>query len=1128
VQFGILGPLEVTHDGEPVELRATKQRALLAVLLLHANEVVSYERLLDELWGEWPPETATKTLQVYIAALRKALGQERIVSRPRGYLLRAESDELDATRFERLVAEARGLRDAGDCEAAAGRFRQALALWRGRALADLTFESLARNEVERLEELRLAALAEWIACDLELGAEQDAVGELETLVAAHPLHERFRAQLMLALYRQGRQAEALAAYRAARTALVEELGIEPGPDLQELNRKILNQDPSLARAGRSLPTGTVTLLATDLEGSTRLLEQLGPLYADLLQEKQRLVREALRAHRGREVDCQGDSFLYVFTSTADAVAAAAEAQRRLAEHAWPGNAEVRMRIGIHTGEPAVTGDRYVGLDVHRASRICDAAHGGQVLVSQEARTLARELPAGMSFRDLGPHRLKDLKEPERLSQLSIPGLGDVFPPPRGLYATNIPRPASSFIGRSGELADLQRLLLDKAVRLVTLTGPGGSGKTRLALELAASLVPTFRDGVFWVPLAQLADPSRVLSTIAQTLGLREVDSDVLNALGRSLADQEMLLLLDNFEHLLAAAPEVAALLEAGPRLRLLVTSRASLRLAAERHFAVPPLSLPELAREPDPATVSGFDAVTLFIERVRAVKPGFALASDNAAHIAEICVRLDGLPLALELAAARAGVLPMAALLSRLESGLGLPGTGARDQPARHQTLKATIDWSYRLLDPPEQALFRRLSVFAGGWSLEAAEAVCDPEGELDVDVFLCLSSLAESSLLQVDELHGEPRFSMLETIREYALERLAEAGEDSELRRRHAEFFLDFAEATEPRLGDADQRIWLDRLEADHDNLRGALSRLQSSDDDLAFLRMAAALTRFWRNNDHLMEGRGWVEAALIAAARAPTPIRARGITAAAELRLRTGNPEGAKTLLLEALPLARELGDQHLVALGLFGLALSEAAQGAYPAAINLAEEALREIPADPPPDLRALRGRVLYMLGRFEHVCGDASRARSLYEEVELYARAVGDLHLEAVAMSAFGDLALDESDLDRAEQLHAQSLVLCRRIGSKQMIGERLGALAADAAARDDCSRAGRLWGALEAIEDRLGVVAAPTAFAWRPRYEERIMHAANGEFEAARQVGRRADLDETVADALTPLASASYS
>ena len=996
MEFRILGPLEIVRDGEPLVLRAAKHRSLLAVLVLHANEVVPYERMFDELWGERPPATARTTLQVYVSGLRKALGPDRIVSHARGYLLHAEREEVDAARFQRLVAEAREQVKVGADEEAAERFRHALALWRGPALADVALESFARNEVERLEELRLAALAERVECELRGGREAEVLGELEALVGEHPLNERFRAQLMLALYRQGRQAEALEAYRKARRTLVEELGIEPGPELHELNRKILEQDPSLAPLPHgALPSGTVTLLASDVEGSTELLQELGPRYAELLREEQSLLRSAFTLHGGREVDSQGESFLYAFPRASAAALAAAEAQRALADQAWPEGAEVRVRVGIHTGEPALVEERFVGLDVHRVARICAAGHGGQILLSREARELVKELPGGIALRDLGAHRLKDLREPERLFQLSVPGLRDDFPPLRSLHATNIPTASSSFVGRERELAELRTLLLDPKVRLLSLTGAGGSGKTRLALELAAALLPAFPDGAFFVSLASLSEPAFVLPTIAQTLSLKEIPGQtVAETLERSLAERELLLVLDNFEHLLPAAAELAALLQGVPRLKLLVTSRAALRLSAEQLYEVHPLALPDLGDASPLEELARAEAVLLFCERARAVRPQFELAEANAREVAEICVRLDGLPLALELAAARATVLSPAALLSRLDRGLELLSAGARDRPPRQQTMRATIEWSERLLEEPERTLFRRLSVFAGGFGAEAAEAVCRLEGAPELDTFEGLSSLVEKSLLRQEEGQGEePRFSMLESVREYAGELFANLEEREHTRHAHAEYYAALGHRLDEELwlGGRDRIRTTDELAQETDNLYAAMAWAREADSRLE-LTLATAYQVSPRVGPG--EGRRLLEDSLARAGTKPSRARARALAAVGGLAVKEGDSEQARASFEESLALYRHLEDRRWT----FVL-------------------------------LRRLSGVTLD--------AGDLEGAKQLAEEADEIARNVG-IDERAWAPMSPTDFAFIEGDFERAYGLLSAELRLRTEAGDEEGI------------------------------------------------------------------------------------------
>jgi predicted ATPase/class 3 adenylate cyclase len=551
---------------------------------------------------------------------------------------------------------------------------------------------------------------------------------------------------------------------------------------------------------RGLPTGTVTLLFADIEGSTALLLELGPArYGDALAEYQRVLRGAIESHGGAEVDTEGDTFFAAFPTAGQAVAGAVQAQAALARR------RLRVRMGLHTGEPLVIDGRYRGIDVHQAARIAAAGHGRQVLLSQATREL---LDASLEVRDLGRHRLKDLGEPVRLYQLG----DDEFPPPHSLDATNLPVQPTPLVGREEELREAGRLL--RAHRIVTLTGAGGSGKTRVALQLAADAVDDFPGGVAWVPLQAVRDPDLVLPTIARAVGTAQTAGD--DAAGR-----RVLLVLDNFEQLLAAAPRVADLAAELPRLTLLITSRQPLHVGGEHEYPIAPL------RERE--------AVTLFMERATAAKPDFV----DDGSVVDICGRLDCLPLALELAAARVKALSASALLKRLDRRLPILTGGAQDSPERQRTLRATIGWSYELLSSAEQLLFARLAVFAGGCNLDAAEQVCD--GSLDT-----VAALIDKSLLRREE----DRYVMLDTIGEYALERLEESGEEAELRQRHAEYFLEEARYVERLIRSPQAAGAIDRLERDHANLRAALGWLSGLASDrplrLAMWGLAARLHGF------------------------------------------------------------------------------------------------------------------------------------------------------------------------------------------------------------------------------------------------------------------------------------------
>jgi predicted ATPase/class 3 adenylate cyclase len=882
-----------------------------------------------------------------------------------------------------------------------------------------------------------------------------------------------------------------------------------------------------------LPTGTVTLLFTDIEGSTRLLQQLGDRYGDVRAEHQRLLRAAFKDHDGREVDTQGDSFFVAFARAAGAVRAAVAGQRALAEHLWPPGAVVRVRMGLHTGEPALAGRAYVGLDVHRAARLGAAGHGGQVLLSASTRVLVeRELPPGVSLRDLGAHRLKDLPEAEHVFQLVTAGLPADFPPLRTLDVrpNNLPSRLTSFVGRERETSEAKRAL--GAARLLTLTGPGGCGKTSLALRVASEVLASdgegFEDGVFFVALAPISDPGLVVSTIAQTLGVREVAGrPLLDSLKDALRDKRLLLVLDNFEQVLPAAPLVSDLLAGCPRLKILTTSRAVLRVSGEKDYPVPPLALPEAGGALAADGVSRYPAVALFVERALDARPDFVVTDESAATAVEICTRLDGLPLAIELAAARVRLLPPQALLARLARRLPLLVGGARDLPARQQTLRDTIAWSYDLLDPDEQALFRQLGVFVGGFTLETAEATC-VSPTTGVAFLDGVASLVEKSLLLQDEPHGEPRFRMLETIREYALDLLEARGEATETRRRHATHFLALAELAEPELQKARQAMWFNRLEREHDNLRAALrGSLESGDVELG-LRLAAALGRFWEVRGFLSEGQHWLDRALALAASDPRPApasaRAAALSAAGTLAYIRSDHARADALLQDSLVLRRALGDRAGIATSLHNLSRVKFYQGDHDSAVGLCEEslALRRALAD-----RRGVAMSLNTLGVIARNRGDQQAARALYEESLGLFRELGDKWGIGLLLNNLARVARDLRDWSWTGELCAESLGLFREVGDRHGLAWVLSNLAIVAQSRGAWPRAARLFGAVDALRETLDSSSLSLSPAERGAYEAAVAAAratlGADAFAAAWAEGRALPLEQAVAEALTTTA-----
>ena len=870
----ILGPLEVVSGGSSLTLGGQKQRAVLAILATRANTVVSADELIERLWTESPPATATTTVQVYVSRLRKLIGSDLIATTGGGYVLRIEPDQLDAARFDRLTARGRELRSSDKPSEAAAALGEALSLWRGAALADFAYDPWAQSDIARLEEERLACLEERLEADLACGRDSELVGELEALVAAHPLRERLRGQLMLALYRGGRQADALDAYQRARSTLVDELGIEPRPELQELNRKILTQEVLAAPSPQS---------------------------------------EAKRTN-----------------------------------------------------------------------------------------------------------------------------------------PTNLPRPATAFVGRRRDLDTLEPLLRGSEVRLLTLTGPGGSGKSRLALELGLRLLQDFPDGVYLVALAPVSDPELVVPTIAQALEITEAPPEPLRqTLARALADQRVLLLVDNFEHVIDAAPDVSFLVEHAAELTVLATSRVPLRLSPEHRYEVPPLELPD--PDDDLDTIAETDAVAFFLDRAGAAQAGFTLSQEVAGPVVEICRRVDGLPLALELAAARLPVLSPRALASRLDDRLRLLVGGARDRPTRQQTLLATIEWSYDLLEDDEKTLFARLAVFAGSFDLEAAEAVCD--AELDV-----LAGLVDKSLVRQGE-HG--RFFLLETISEYARERLRNQEGRAELQLTHALHYLELAERAEPELRGAGQREWLDRLDEEHADLRLAVSWARDDGRDDIALRMGAALWRFWCARNHVAEGGRVLDSVLERAESGSAELHARAVRAASRLARERGDATRSTELGERALAFARESGSQREVAAATENLGVATFLVGDAGRAGDLLEGAVEQF--------RAVgdtvgQGNALNNLGNVLIASEQSARARQVLEDALALQREAENSWGVGFALHSLGHLGLSVDDVEFAARHFVECVQLGLELGDSALVAECLGGLARVAARRGEDYHGVVLWAA----------------------------------------------------------------
>jgi len=815
-----------------------------------------------------------------------------------------------------------------------------------------------------------------------------------------------------------------------------------------------------------LPSGTVTFLFTDVEGSTALLHELGPeRYATALAEHRRIVREAVTARGGVEVDTQGDAFFVAFPTAAGALAAAEEILHGLA------GGSISIRMGLHTGRAHVTGEGYVGRDVNLGARIAAAGHGGQVLLSKETGELV-----DAEITDLGEHRLKDFDEPVWIFQFGT----DQFPPLKTISNTNLPRPASSFVGRESEVAEIATLIRE-GTRLLTLTGPGGSGKTRLAIAAATELVPEHRNGVFWVGLATLRDPALVAEAIAQTLGAKE-------GLAYHVGERELLLLLDNLEQVVEAAPELAALLEACPNLKLLVTSRELLRVRGEVEYPVPPLAERE--------------AVELFRERSR---------REPDETIAELCCRLDNLPLAVELAAARTSVLPPGQILERLAQRLDLL-KGGRDAEARQQTLRATIAWSHDLLDDSEQRLFARLAVFAGSCTLESAEQVAAADFEV-------VQSLVDKSLLR----HTDDRFWMLQTIREYALGHLEESGESAEWRSRHAEYYLALGENAMAVMSRGYSARWLERLEREHDNLRAALDHLVAAGETELVLRLTGALVDFWYYAGYVAEGRRRLEGALQAGSASATPARAWALLGAAFMAYGSGDVSAAASLATEALALQRRFGEPSRTALALNILVGAAIEECDFQSAKQLAEESLELVREAGEDELVVAATNTLALV---DYSRGELERAQALHESNLQRARELGLKDYEAGTLGALSVIAADQARVDDAVLLLRESVSAARELGSLQDIAQSL-CRAADLLVRfrQKADVAAQLLSCFEGLRERIGV-----SLTWVARRNEQTLAEIRSQldeaaFTKAFEQGRKLTADEAAQLALEELGEA---
>ena len=870
-----------------------------------------------------------------------------------------------------------------------------------------------------------------------------------------------------------------------------------------------------------LPSGTVTFLFTDIEGSTALWERDPSEMATAVDRHFFLLREGVAAHAGVVFKVVGDAVQAAFPTASDAVAAALETQRALLQESWPERVgPLRVRMAFHTTAAMPQDGDYLTPGLNRLARLLAAGHGGQVLVSLATQELVRDvLPLGASLRDLGEHPLRDLYRPERIFQVLHPDLPADFPTIRTLATcpNNLPVQHTPFLGREEQVGQVVSVLRREDVRLLTITGPGGVGKTRVASQIAADVLEDFPDGVWFVDLSVLDDPTLVPSTIAAVLGVREEGSALTERLASALGDKRLLLVLDNFERVIDAVHTVSDLLTRVPGLKVLATSRAPLHVYGEREYPLAPLLLPDPAHLPPVDVMSQYEAVRLFIERAQAVKPDFTVTTANASAVAEICHRLDGLPLAIELAAALIRMLPPHTLLKRLEKRLPLLTRGARDLPARQQTMRDAIAWSHDLLTREEQTLFQCLAIFPGGCTLEAAEAVAGPAGTLDV--FEGIASLVDKSLLRQEEAEGEPRFRMLETVREFGLERLEGSGEGEETRRRLAAWCLALAEAAEPDvIGGSMQPRWVVRLDDELPNLRAAVNWLLERGEGRTALRLLAAVEDYWsRRRPNTMELSRWLTAALAAAPEAPATDRTVAHYLLALANSVLGNEEDAATHAERMLSAARESGDTAALGLAQYGVGMVWEFRGHGQRAAAALTEAV--------PLLQAAGNDVLAAWTQADLAdilvwSGDLETGVPMLDEALARLRQIGSDWLVLLVLNQRGHAALAQGDLPRAAGCFTESITVARPIEQTRAILGAVHGLAGVALALGQAERAARLLGAVEAAREALGMGRIT-----QKRHGERITANTRaaleaGDFEQARSAGRMLTLEEAVAAALT--------
>ncbi len=816
------------------------------------------------------------------------------------------------------------------------------------------------------------------------------------------------------------------------------------------------------------PAGTVTFLFTDIEGSTKLWEQHPNDMQAALARHDAILRETIEQHNGYVFKTVGDAFCAAFASATDALSASIAAQRSLADEAWPGQIKaVRVRMALHTGVAEEREGDYFGAPLNRVARLEAAGHGGQILLSLATQELVRDmLPKGVTLSDLGEHRLKDLFRPEHVFQVNAPGLPDEFPPPRTLerQINNLPVQPTPFIGRERELTAIINLLGRDDVRLVTLTGAGGTGKTRLSLQAAADLIERYEDGVFLVELASIRDPALVIQTIAATLDVRPDDGmPFLDALKGHLAEKRILLVLDNFEQVVEAGKDIGDLLSHAPYLKVMASSRHTLNIYGEHEYPVPPLGLPERRRQQTAAVLSQYESVALFIQRAKAAKADFEISEENAPAIAEICVRLDGLPLAIELAAARSKMLKPAAMLTRLENRLETLHGGARDVPARQRTMRGAIDWSYDLLNEDEKALLARLGVFQGGWFLEAAEAICE---DLGFDVFDGLESLLDKSLIrEMPSQTGEMRFEMLGVIHEYAAEKLDESDQAEAVRERHAAHFAAIAERIGGWSDDHSGHIFLEEV----DNFRAAIDGALDASQPGLPVRIIRAIWVGWVSWGFISETLSRIDRILAQREKLEPDPLARTLRLAGVFEYHLRHFDAAQQYYQQSLQMYREVGDKEGEAGNINNLAvIAGEALGNHEQALELYKQAqalYREV------GNKRGEGTALGNLGETSAYLGRYEDALDYYEQAMQVFVEINALPYHNWIRISTANTLRQMGDYDRAYTLLIESARLAQEYGAPFVSsGGWFRNVALLAAAEQRYERAAQLQGIVDGIQE----------------------------------------------------------